>query len=170
MGTTRSTPEVMYVHISWYCSPLSVIWLKQNNLYELLKEKGAWDVTALVLGIVLSSESAFGPSSPPSLFFGCLLTEDCILEDHCLSLVSIALLNTMTKSILGKKGHSPSLRRVKARTQGRNREAGTDARLWRDAAYWLVRHGLLNLLFNTTPCPRMALLTVDWAIPHQSFI
>lgn len=59
---------------------------------------------ALVLGIVLSSESVFEPSSPPFTVFWLFAYRRLHLENHCLSLVSIALLNTVTQSILGKKG------------------------------------------------------------------
>ena len=45
-----------------------------------------------------------------------------------------------------------SLWSIVKQSLGRN-SSGTQElkqRPWRDAAYWLVRHGLLNLLFKTT--------------------
>ena len=49
------------------------------------------------------------------------------------SLVSIAVINTMTKTT--QEGHSPSPGEVRAGTQGRNLEAGTEAEAMEGAAY-----------------------------------
>ena len=46
-------------------------------------------------------------------------------------------------------------------------------RPWRDAAYWLVLHGLLSLLSYRIQDyqPRVALpTTMDWALPYQQII
>jgi hypothetical protein len=43
---------------------------------------------------------------------------------------------------------------VRAGTQGRNLEAGTEAEDMEGAAYWLASHGLLSLvLYNPGPPP-----------------
>lgn len=61
----------------------------------------------------------------------------------------------MIKSYLGKKDlfllelHSSSSREVRARTQGRNMEAGTDAEAEEDAVSWLETLGLLSVLSNS---------------------
>lgn len=46
-------------------------------------------------------------------------------------------------------GHSPSLRGLMVRTQGRNLEAETQQKLQKEAAYWPVCHDLLSLLSCT---------------------
>jgi hypothetical protein len=42
----------------------------------------------------------------------------------------------------------------------------------RSTAYLIALSGLLSYLLNTASlmCPRMALLTVGWAFPHQSLL
>lgn len=89
---------------------------------------------ALVLGIVLSSESAFGP-----LTVFCLFAYRRLYFRRPLSQFGVCcfakqrdqkhLWEERVYFLLKLSGCSPSLRRVKARTQGRNLEAGTDARL-----------------------------------------
>jgi hypothetical protein len=45
-------------------------------------------------------------------------------------------------------------------------------RPWRNAAYWLTPHRLLSLLSQRTQDhqPRVVLLIMGWALPHQSLI
>ena len=50
--------------------------------------------------------------------------------------------------------------------QGKDLEAGADAKARRGAAYWLVPHGLLTLPSYRNP--GMAPPTVVWALPYQS--
>ena len=62
--------------------------------------------------------------------------------------------------------HTPTLQsseEVRAGTQGRNLETGTEAEARRGAAYWLTPHSLLSLLSYTprTTCPEVALPTVS---------
>jgi hypothetical protein len=62
----------------------------------------------------------------------------------------------MTKSRLRKKGfisdysfYSPSSREVRAGTQGKNLETGTDAEAMRSATYWCVPHMACSTCFLT---------------------
>lgn len=64
------------------------------------------------------------------------------------------------------RAHTPSLREVSAGTQGRNLEAGTEAKGMRNAAYGLFAHSFLILLFYTPQDhlpPSMAPQTLLWA-------
>ena len=52
----------------------------------------------------------------------------------------------------------------------KERGAGTNERLWRGAASWLVPRGLLGcFLIAPRATSSVALPTVSWAVPHQSF-
>ena len=61
-------------------------------------------------------------------------------------------------------GYTPSLKEVRAGTEGRNLKARTEAEAW------LAHHGLFSLLSSTrrTSSPEETQLIVDWAITHQS--
>lgn len=68
-----------------------------------------------------------------SCFFACFFS--------CLSLISITVLKTMTKSNLwGREfiSYSLSLGEVRVGTQGKTMEAETEAETMKNAAYWLV--------------------------------
>ena len=73
----------------------------------------------------------------------------------------MALIKTMTKGNLGRKGlillpcpRSQSIiRGVRAGTQGRNLEAGTESEAKEDAAYWLASHGLVSLILYIPGLP-----------------
>ena len=82
----------------------------------------------------------------------------------------------MTKSRLRKKGfisdysfYSPSSREVRAGTQGKNLETGTDAEAMRSATYWCVPHMACSTCFLTpseTTCPGWHRLL--WAVPSHA--
>ena len=105
------------------------------------------------------------------------LINDHSLSDLCISLLSIAVIHTTTKSTMGKKGIiSPysleSLMKRKTGTQSRNPEAGTDAEYLEKYYLLLVLHSLLSLPSYTSQstCPGMTSSTVCRVLPHQSSI
>lgn len=54
-------------------------------------------------------------------------------------------------------------------SQGRNIEAGSEAEARGECCFLAYFHGSCSLLHRTI-CPRAALSTVGWALPHQSSI
>ena len=97
------------------------------------------------------------------------------------SLLSIAMINTVTSSSLGRlqcvhlTADGPTGREIRARTQS---EAGPwrqelKQRPCRSTLYWLVLHGSLRLhlfLQPRTTCPWVIQHTVGYSLPHQSLI
>lgn len=59
---------------------------------------------------------------------------------------------------------------IRAGTQGRDPEAGTEAEATENAVDWLALHGSLSLIEASTTCPGVKASTVGWALPHQSLI
>lgn len=87
-------------------------------------------------------------------------------------------LNTMNRSHLGenfslpRSWHTPSPREVGEGTQGRNLEARTTAEAAKEHCLWLVHQAFLSLPFCTSRdhLPRVAPLTLSWALPHHSLV
>lgn len=71
---------------------------------------------------------------------------------YCLCLLSVVMVNTMTKSHLGRKGPvlPYKLQSLVKGSQCRNLETRTEAGLWRSVASWLSPHGLFGLLSDTS--------------------
>ena len=92
-------------------------------------------------------------------------------HSECPSLFFYAVINTVTKSSLEGQGficYSLSKREVRARTQGRNLELGTDAEAMEGAAYILAPLGLFSLHSYTTrtTSPGVPLPTLSWVLPY----
>lgn len=74
----------------------------------------------------------------------------------CPSLLSIAVINAMTRSNWGGKGlfhltvYSSPLEEARAGAQGRTLELGIEAETMENAIYWFAPHGLLGLNFFST--------------------
>lgn len=92
---------------------------------------------------------------------------------RALATFTVSLINAVSKSKLGWDGfmwathprHSPSLRKAKAGSQGRNLETGDETEAVEGAAYWMVPMHFSACFYipqRTTTHP-----TVDWALPHQ---
>lgn len=102
------------------------------------------------------------------------------LDNGCPTLLSIALINTVTKNNFGKKGlfwlihleGSQSSREVMAWTQVRNLKAGLSWVHWWmlliSSSPWLAQFYFLIRL--RTSCPGSVPPTASWALPHQSLI
>jgi hypothetical protein len=63
---------------------------------------------------------------------------------------------------------SPSLREVRARTQGRNLKAGTEAEAMQGFILLFMASSVSFLIEPRTMCPGIASPTVGLALPHQS--
>lgn len=93
-------------------------------------------------------------------------------------LLSVAMINSMTKNIMEQKGfiwltlahHSTLWNEVRTRTW----RPDLKQRPWKNAACLLVHHGLLSLFCltqpRTQPCPGVVPPQVNSVIPHQSLI
>lgn len=110
-----------------------------------------------------------------NLFFSALKT---IILRFQPSLLPVAVVKTMTKINLKKErvyltirllGHSPSLREVRAGTQGGNLEAGTEAQTGGAHCLLTCKQALHNPYPKTT-YPGAAPNTMGWALPDQSLI
>lgn len=93
----------------------------------------------------------------------------------CISLPSVAMTNTLIKSNLGRKclfqltlsGHNPSLREVRAGTQGRSRDRNYSLRLLAG----LLPGSVHWISYTASPtCLGIVPTLVGWALTHQSSI
>lgn len=98
------------------------------------------------------------------------------LFNMILSLISIAVLKAMTRSILGRKG-STSLDRLQSlrpEPQSRNQRQELKQRLRQCATYWLFSHGWLNVLLYTTGSGSYTeeeeVFVESLTLPHQLLI
>lgn len=75
----------------------------------------------------------------------------------------------MTKSILGRKGFTPSYR-----SQVTLKEVRSELRqkVWRKAAYWFPPNGSLSLLSHAAEdhLPRVGIPLPQWGVPTMSII
>lgn len=82
-----------------------------------------------------------------------------------LTMVSIAVINTMTAKNSEKKCLSCLQHSIRERNHGRKLKAGADTEALKESYFLVPFHGLLSLFFTTSR--GVAALTVKWIFPHQ---